>query len=129
MATGFESKEDAYRNMQLSIRGFGSDVGTGTSSSAAVTVHDLIGRITTEALSTGEGAVATLTVTNDKVAAGDLVFVTVGLGTATEGLPVVASVKPADGSFVVLILNADAADDFNGTLIVSFMVVKALSGL
>lgn len=127
MATGFESREDAYRNMQLSVRGIGSDIGTGTTSSSAVTINDLVGLITTEALTTAQNAIETITLTNSKIAVGDLVFVTVANGTNTQGTMVVSEVTPAAGSCTILIANKHATSEAaNGTLKVGFMVVKAL---
>lgn len=127
MATGFESREEAYRNMDLSIRGFSSDFGTGTTSSSAVTINDFIGLITTEALTTTQNSIETITLTNSKIAAGDLVFVTVGNGTNTQGTPMLGAVTPAAGSCTIKVINKHAsAEAFNGTLKVGFMVVKAL---
>lgn len=125
--TGPEYNDDRYRNFRMSVQGLASDVGTGTCSSNAVTINDLCGLITTEALTTGEGASQAITLTNSKIAAGDLVFVTVGLGTATTGTPTVGDVTPGSGTCTIVILNGDAADDFNGTLKIGFMVVKALA--
>lgn len=127
MATGFESKEDAYRNMQLSVRGLGSDLGTGTASTGAVTINDLAGLVTTEALTTAQNAIYTLTLTNSKIAVGDLVFVTVADGTNTQGTPMLGEVTPAAGSCTIKVINKHAsAEAFNGTLKIGFMVVKAL---
>ena len=126
MPTGPELNDGRFRNFRLSMQGMATEIGTGTCSSNAVTINDLMGLITTEALTTGEGASQAITLTNSKIAVGDLVFVTVGLGTATTGTPTVGDVTTAAGSCVIVILNGDAADDFNGTLKIGFMVVKAL---
>lgn len=127
MAYGPEVNDGKYRNFRLAVQGIATEVGTGTASSAAVTINDLAGLITTEALTTAQNALATVTVTNSKVAVGDLVFVTVANGTNTQGTPVLTKVTPGAGSFVLLVANLHAsAESFNGTLKIGFFVVKAL---
>lgn len=127
MATGFESREDAYRNMQLSVRGLGSDMGEGNTLSSAVTINDLFGLITTESLTTTQNAIETITLTNSKIAVGDLVFVTVANGTNTQGTPMLGLVTPAAGSCVIKVINKHATSEaLNGTLKIGFMVVKSI---
>lgn len=127
MATGFEGKDDRFRNMQLHVRGFGSDIGTATASAGAATVNDLVGLVTTEDLTTAQNAVYTLTITNDKISASDLVFVTLGNGTNTQGTPTVTRITPGASSVVIKVSNLHAsAEALNGTLKIGFMVVKAL---
>lgn len=128
MATGPEFNDDRYRNFRMSMQGVASDIGTGTTSSSAVTINDLVGLITTESLTTAQNGIETLTLTNSKIAAGDLVFVTVANGTNTQGTAMVGEVTPASGSCTIQVINKHAsAEAFNGTLKVGFMVVKALS--
>lgn len=125
---GPEFNDDRYRNFRMSVQGVASDVGTGTCSSNAVTINDLVGLITTEALTTAQNGIETITLTNSKIAAGDLVFVTVGNGTNTQGTAMVGEVTPGSGSCTIQVINKHAsAEAFNGTLKVGFMVVKALS--
>lgn len=127
MPTGPEVNNDLYRNQRMSVQGLASEVGTATASSGAATLSDLAGLVTSEALTTAQDALYTLTVTNTKVAAGDLVFVTVGNGTNSQGTPVLTKVTPGSGSFVAIIANKHAsAQAFNGTLKIGFFVVKAL---
>ena len=127
MAYGPELNDGKYRNFRLAVQGIATEIGTGTASSAAVTINDLAGLITTEDLTTAQNALATVTVTNSKVAVGDLVFVTVANGTNTQGTPVLTKVTPGPGSFVLLVANLHAtAEAFNGTLKIGFFVVKAL---
>lgn len=97
---------------------------TATATAGAATLSKSAGKITTEALSTAAAATYTLTVTNTRVAAADQVFVSVANGTNSAGSPQVQSVAPGAGSFVVVIRNAHASAAFNGTLVVSFFVVK-----
>lgn len=98
---------------------------TATAASGAATLNSAgSGIITSESLTTAAGANYTLTLTADMVAAADLVFATVRLGTSTAGEPMVESIAPAAGSVVILIRNNHGADAFNGTIKVGFLVVK-----
>ena len=127
MPTGPEVSNDLYRNMRMSVQGLATEVGTGTASAGAVTLNDLCGLITTEALTTAQNAIYTLTITNDKVAAGDLVFAHVYDGTNTQGTPTITRVTPGSSSIVIKVNNLHAsAEALNGTLKIGFMVVKAL---
>jgi hypothetical protein len=104
------------------------EVDTGTKTAAATagaaTLNKSSGQVTSEALTTVAGASYALTLTNTKIAVGDLVFASVQLGSATTGIPVVSSVKPGAGSVVINVENNDLAVAFNGTIKVSFVVVK-----
>lgn len=82
------------------------------------------GVVTSEALTTAAGATYTLTLTNDMIAAADTVFASVALGTATTGMPAVTTVAPAAGSVVVIVQNIHASAALNGTIKISFLVVK-----
>lgn len=127
MPTGPEVTNGYFRNQRLACWGLASEVGTGTASSSAVTINDYFGLITTESLTTAQNAIETITLTNSKIAAGDLVFVNVGNGTNTQGTAMVGEVTPGAGSCTIQLINKHAsAEAFNGTLKVSFMVVKAL---
>jgi hypothetical protein len=97
---------------------------TGTSSSNAVTINGVRGTITTEALTTAAAATFTETLTNSSITAASQVFVTVGLGTSSTGVPVLTTVTPAAGSVVIIIQNNHASAAFNGTLKISFQVVN-----
>ena len=104
--------------------------GTGTLTAAATTGAATLnkpgGKITTEALTTAQNAIYTLTLTNSEIAAADRVYASVANGTNTQGTPMVGRITPAAGSVVILIINKHAsAEALNGTLVVSFDVVKA----
>lgn len=91
----------------------------------AATLSALAGKITSEALTTAQDALYTLTITDDLIAAADIVLVSVANGTNTQGTTVVKSVTPGAGSVVVVIANKHAtAQALNGTIVVSFLVVK-----
>jgi hypothetical protein len=103
----------------------GTASGTATATAGAATLNAGRGKITTEALTTAAAASYTLTLTNSAIAAADIVLVSVANGTNTQGITVVQSVTPAAGSVVILINNQHAAQALNGTLVISFVVVKA----
>jgi hypothetical protein len=98
---------------------------TSTASAGAAELDKMSGVITSESLSTAAGSDYTLTLTNSDIAAADLVFASVQLGTATTGVPAVATVTPGDGEVVIVVQNIAASAAFNGTIKISFAVVKA----
>lgn len=100
------------------------DNGTATATAGAATLAKVAGKITSESLTTAAGATYTLTLTNSRIAATDLVFVSLAMGTATTGTPVVTTVKPNAGSVVVVIQNIHASAALNGTIILSYWTVK-----
>ena len=127
MAYGPEVYDGYYRNKLVGVAGLASEVGTGTASAAAVTINDWCGLITTEALTTAQNGVATVTLTNSKVAVGDLVFASVGNGTNTQGTPTITTTTITASTVVFKISNLHAsAEALNGTLLIRFMIVKAL---
>ena len=101
--------------------------GTTTAASGAATLNHHAGVITSEALTTAQNGIYTLTITNSEVEATDIVFASVSNGTNTQGTPMIGRVQPAAGSLVVQVINKHAsAQAFNGTVKVSFMVVKSV---
>lgn len=98
--------------------------GTATATAGAATLSQLSGKITSEALTTAAGADYTLTITNTLCAAGDLVFASVDNGTNTTAGISVQRVTPGAGTIVILVRNTHASAALNGTIKVSFMVVK-----
>lgn len=100
-------------------------IGTASATAGAATLNARAGKITTEALTTAQNGVYTLTLTNSSVAATDIVVASVANGTNTQGSPVVTRTQPAAGSVVILVANLHAsAQALNGTLVISFYVVK-----
>ncbi|MDE2426235.1 MAG: hypothetical protein KGO96_10065 [Elusimicrobia bacterium] len=97
---------------------------TATATAGAATLNKMAGVITSESLTTGAGADYTLTLTNSDIAAADQVYASVQLGTATTGTPAVAMVTPAAGSAVIVVQNIHASAALNGTIKISFLVVK-----
>ena len=100
---------------------------TGTASGGAVTLNAAgSGIITTEALSSAAGSPYTLTLTNNMVAAADLVFATVQNGTNTGGDPYLKTVTPGAGSVVIVVGNTTevVSTALNGTLKIGFLIIK-----
>ena len=100
---------------------------TGTASGGAVTLNAAgSGIITSESLSSAAGSPYTLTLTNNMVAAADLVFATVQNGTNTGGDPYILAVTPAAGSVAIKVGNdtANVSTAFNGTLKIGFLIIK-----
>ena len=127
MATGAFGLNTQSRNQLVQCEGLATEIGTATASAGAATLNDYIGKVTTEALTTAQNAIYTLTLTNSKIAAADSVYVTVGFGTATAGSPMLGTVTPAAGSVVITVHNKHAsAVAFDGTLKIAFHVIKAL---
>ena len=127
MPTGAPATENLYRNAVLAVDGISKELNSATATAGAATATGLAGKVTSEALTTAQDATYTLTVTNTAVAAADLVFVNVANGTNTQGTPVVCTVTPAAGSFVVVLKNKHAsAQALNGTLVFHYLVVRSL---
>lgn len=103
------------------------DTGTKTAeaSAGAATLNKTSGKITTEALTTAAAAAYTLTLTNSAIEADDIVLASVANGTNTAGTPVVGRITPAAGSATIEISNEHASAAFDGTLVISYAVIKA----
>jgi hypothetical protein len=101
-----------------------ADSGTVTLSTNAGTVSKMAGVITTEALTTAAGASQALTITNTLCATTSILLVTRAGGTSTGGTPIMKAV-PGSGSFVITLDNKHAAAAFDGTFILSFLLMAA----
>lgn len=97
---------------------------TATASSGAATLNRLSGKVTSESLTTAAAAEYTLTLTNDRAEANDIVLWSVGNGTNSGGTPGCGGVTPAAGSIVFTVTNLHASAAFNGTIVVSYELVK-----
>lgn len=104
--------------------GISPESGTATATAGAATLNRVSGKITTEALSTAAGATYTLTITNSRIEASDIAFASIANGTGTAGTPVVTRVTAAANSLVIIIQNIHSANAFNGTMVISFYVLK-----
>lgn len=102
------------------------NIGAAAATTGAATLNALHGKVTSEALTTAQNAIYTLTLTNDQIAAGDIVLASVANGTNTQGTPMLGRVTAGAGQVVVQVINKHAtAEAFNGTVVVSFSVIKA----
>lgn len=120
-----ETQDDTHRHHVLSVAGLASDIGEATATTGAATLSDWAGVVTTESLTTAQNAIYTLTLTNTKIAAADIVLVSVANGSNTQGTPMLGLVTPAAGSCEIKVINKHAsAEALNGTLKISFVVVK-----
>jgi len=100
--------------------------GTATATSGAATLNNRFGVITSEALTTAQNAIYTLTITNSAIKAGDIVLASVQNGTNDQGTPMIGSITPADGSVVIQVINKHAsAEALNGTLKIAFAALGA----
>ncbi len=115
-------------NVSVSMKGKGTgiaDIGDSNTASAtagAATCNSQKGTITSEALTTAAGSDYVLTLTNNKISATSLVFVSVDNGTnTTEGLAV-NRVTPGSGSVVIRIRNTHASSALNGTIKINFFI-------
>ncbi len=125
MPFGPELPHSEFRNFTVAMAGMSSEVGTASATAGAATCDDLVCQITTESLSTAAGAEYTLTLTNNKIAAGDLVFASVDAGSST-GTPGIGGCTVTAGQVIITVTNLNAATAFNNTLKVNVLVVKAL---
>lgn len=106
----------------------GSAVTQATDRSTGVTINALSGTITTDDASLAAEAAAEFTVTNDKVAIGDVVVLAQQSG--SDGGNTVAWVSTvADGSFNIKVANNNAAAGTaeTGPILLNFAVIKAVS--
>ena len=134
----FALSQTVYTSIEAPVSGTGGfvvraggtitvDDGNASAVGGAATISPgkMAGKVTTEALTTAQGATYTLTITNTKIAAADIVFASLTNGTNTQGTPQIVSVAPGAGSLVIKVKNMnDSAEALNGTLVVSFMACK-----
>lgn len=100
--------------------------GAASATAGAATLSALQGKVTSEALTSAQNVIYTLTITNTLVAASDIAVASVANGTNTQGTPMIGKVTPGAGTLIVEVINKHAtAVAFNGTIVVSFQVFKA----
>lgn len=97
---------------------------TATAASGAATCNGYLCRITSESLTTAAAAEYTLTLTNDRIAAGSTVLVSAAKGTSTQGTLVSGGVTPAAGSAVIVVSNVHASEALNGTIVIDVVVLN-----
>lgn len=130
MTTYRKSKRVNYLDLSLEAEKLSGnewrvmDSSTAAATAGAATLNRNAGKVTSEAVTTAAGADYVLTLTNTKIAAADHIFVSVANGTnTTEGLAV-NRVQPAAGSAVIRIRNTHASSALNGTIVISYWVLK-----
>lgn len=96
-----------------------------TSRSTGVTLNNLTGQITTDTSSLAAEATATFTVTDSKVALGDVPVLAIQSGTNGGGTIVYVSTVAA-GSFAISVQNNNASGGTaeTGAVIINFAVIK-----
>lgn len=123
MATG---TSDVTQDQNVKVEGFAIKNSTATAAAGAATLNAYAGKVTSESLTTAQNATYTLTITDSFIAATDLVTASLANGTNTQGTPVIVRITPAAGSLVILVKNMhDAAQALNGTIIVTFISLRA----
>lgn len=122
---GTTGTEKSYQQQALRSTVLTQPNVTGTAVAGAVTVKAAgSGVITSEALTTAAAGDYTLTITNPLIVAADVVLASVANGSNTQGVPVLRTVKPGNGSVVIVVRNFHASEALNGTLKISFLVIK-----
>lgn len=96
---------------------------SGTSGTSTVTLSKTLGVITTDAITTAAAADHVMTVTNTTVTASSVIVASINKNAST-GWPVITSIEPGSGSFVIRITNMHASAAFNAALKIAFQVVK-----
>jgi hypothetical protein len=120
-AQGVNPETVAATPFALAAISAGFAANTATESANAVTLSKLLGTITTSALTTAAGGTYAITVTNTLVTALSSIQAAVFPVSATAGSPVILSIVPGAGSFVLTLKNAGTAA-LNGTLAIPVQV-------
>lgn len=98
-------------------------VGSGTATGNSVTINNATGVITTASLTTAQNAVTPITMTNARVAVGDMVLCTVDPG-ASAGNPFCANAAVTAGQVIFNVSN-NAAAALNAPVKIYFWVNKS----
>ena len=99
--------------------GMGTSTGTNTP-----TINNGAGIITTAALSNAAGASVSITLTNNRIAAGDMVFGSIDSNGST-GQPIIANIQVSAGQAIFVIQNIHASVALNAAVKISFLINKA----
>lgn len=122
--TGTTGTERRFADQALRFAELEGDVNTASATAGAATLNAGSGVVTSESITTAAAATYSLTVTNNMVAAADIVLASVFNGSNTTGAPVVSTVTPAAGTFTAVVRNNHATDAFGGTIKIGFLLVK-----
>jgi hypothetical protein len=93
-----------------------------TGAAGSSTLNNDSAIITTEALTTAAGATYTETFNSNAISATSLVFVSVGNGSNSAGVPMLATVTPGAAKATIVIVNNATSAAFNGTLVITVLV-------
>lgn len=111
-------------NVNVGQLSLGKGTKTASATTGAATLNQPSGIITSESLTTAAGATYTLTLTDNKIAATDIIQVTLGKGTATTGVPSLSTVTITDSTATIVVQNIHATAALNGTIVFMFNIVK-----
>lgn len=114
------------REMIPAVRSLATDFGAVTTTSEAGTLNDLCGIVTTNTLDAVADANEVIVITNSEVAAGDVAFAQI-IGGTTAGSPVILKSVCTASTITITMQNVHASAALDGTVIIAYMVVKALS--
>lgn len=107
--------------------GAGGAVTQITSASTAVTLNKVCGSITTVSLALAAGVDVSFTLTNNTIAATDVVVASIkSYGGTADGIPVVSVVATAAGSCVLNIRNTGAVT-LDALAVINFAVIKSVA--
>lgn len=108
--------------------GTGSSVTQTTSRATGVTINALCGSITTDTTSLAAEASAVFVVTNNKVAIGDVVVLSIRSGKVALNTSVQVDAV-ANGSFSIAVINNNVAAGTaeTGAIVINFAVIKAVT--
>jgi hypothetical protein len=128
LGTSGTDKSHQQQGMRLGVLECLNNAATASSGAATLNAVGLLptacGVVTSESLTTAAAATYTLTLTNNMIAAGDIVLATVQLGSSTTGMPAIATVTTGAGSVVIVVQNIHASASLNGTIKISYILVK-----
>jgi len=119
----FTTQADAILNGR--VAGDGGAVTQITSRATGVTLNTVCGSITTDTTALAAAAEATFTVTNNKVAATDVVAVC--MKTITTGTPVAHVTAVAAGTFDITLTNLHATTADTSADVINFIVLKSVA--
>lgn len=128
-AGGFKATRSGGGGIGYSTgQGIGSTVTQTTNRATGVTINKLCGQITTDSTSLAAEASAQFIVTNDKVAAGDVVIVSPASGVVAVGT-IVSVCAVGAGSFTIRVHNGNASGGTaeTGAIVINFVVIKGTS--
>lgn len=130
MPFGNEAVTRQFRNQNVAMKSIASDIGSATATGGAATLNKTMGKVTTNASSAASDATYTLTITNSEVSAEDMAFVSFTLASGTATNVSVKDVLCGNGTLTIVLQNPHDATAWSSAIfIVSFMIVKAISGV